>query len=251
MKRTRSNRQEGKEVLPESTSIVSSIIMPPSPPLQGMVEQLRIKDELLKKKIDIQNGTLRKSLLLFFFVLSSVQAQVPANCSSYLVSSQSTPSSSCPSLGNVHYWPVGDVTVCHGWAAKDSSGKTHLNSAKNIRCAPDGLSFLYDQYAGNLDCSGTGKAKHYSFTCTQGFPPSLYDKAVDLSCCGAQGFNTIGCKFGSPTVVSTATTGNYETRNGVRCDYGESSSASGTVIPSMVLNLMVPLLSFFIMHTRI
>ena len=66
---------------------------------------------------------------------------------------------------------LGDVTYCHGWAATDSTGKTHLNAAKNIRCAADGQSFLYDQYAGNIDCSGSAVAKTYSKTCTVGVPP--------------------------------------------------------------------------------
>ena len=59
----------------------------------------------------------------------------------------------------------------------------HENSAAAIGCNPDG-SFSFTQYAGNLDCSGSGVTKTFlADQCEQDIPPSLYTMAVDLSCC--------------------------------------------------------------------
>ncbi len=154
-----------------------------------------------------------------------VLAQTTLDCSqSYLVSSQSGPSSTCPTSTNRHWWPIGDVTYCHGWAATDDTGKRHLNSAKNIRCT-DANTFSYDQYAGNLDCTGSGVAKEFSRTCKQGFPPRLYDLAVNLECCGASGYATAGCTKGVPVVNSSATTNNLSYKNGIQCAEESSTVA--------------------------
>jgi hypothetical protein len=72
---------------------------------------------------------------------------------------------------------------CHAWAAADTSGDAHNNSAADIQCNPDG-SFSFTQYAGNLDCSGTGVTKtFFPDVCEQDIPPTLYTMAIDLSCC--------------------------------------------------------------------
>ena len=88
-----------------------------------------------------------------------------------------------------HYWPVGDVDACHGWAATDPNGVYHENAADNIRCSEDGTTLLYTQYAGNIDCSpgaaGGGTNKTFTLNkCHQGVPPVLYDIGIDFGCCG-------------------------------------------------------------------
>ncbi len=158
-------------------------------------------------------------VLLMLMLQSSVtSAQSTVDCSqSYIVSSQSGPSSTCPASPELHWWPLGDVTYCHGWAATDSTGKTHLNAAKNIRCAADGNSFLYDQYAGNIDCSGSAVSKTFSKVCTVGKPPTLFDLAVNLECCGVEGVNTPGCAKGVPIANKSTTTNNKSYKNGILC----------------------------------
>ena len=165
-------------------------------------------------------------LLIAMLMLSShgdpgvvpVPTTTTVDCSqNYVVSSQSGTSSTCPLSPNLHWWPLGDVTYCHGWAGTDATGKTHLNSAKNIRCGSGGTSFVYDQYAGNLDCSGTAESKTYSKTCTVGVPSTIYDLAVNLECCGAKGFDTAGCTKGVPVVISTSTTNNLSYKNKIQC----------------------------------
>ena len=89
-------------------------------------------------------------------------------------------------------------TDCHGWQALDNQGEEHQNSANQIRCNPDG-SFTFTQFAGNLDCSGTGVVKTYPLdACEQDIPPSLYTQAVDLTCCHAP--DDPACTVGVPTV---------------------------------------------------
>ena len=60
--------------------------------------------------------------------------------------------------------PANDVTYCHGWEATDPTGthrlefikekrlhlvgKTHKNSANNIRVSSDGRVMLYSQFPG-------------------------------------------------------------------------------------------------------
>ncbi len=119
-------------------------------------------------------------------------------CSFPLVKLVTGPDSSCGG-DQAHWWPVGmPAEACHGWAAVDTSGREHLNSAKNIRCNADG-SFSFDQHAGNLTCSGTGKTKVYRLDrCDQDTPPSLFTKAVDLGCCATP--PGAGCTIGLPSV---------------------------------------------------
>ncbi len=109
---------------------------------------------------------------------------IPANpCASPVVRLRTGPNSSCGSP-NTHTWPVGiGTTGCHGWRALDGGGQAHDNSANNIRCNPDG-SFSFVQFAGNLDCAGSGTTKDYVLNvCEQDTPPSIYTMAFDLSCC--------------------------------------------------------------------
>jgi len=119
-------------------------------------------------------------------------------CAYPLVKLVTVPDSSCAG-DKAHWWPVGmAASDCHGWAAVDTQGKEHLNSAKNIRCNEDG-SFSFDQYAGNLTCAGTGKTKSYTLNaCEQDTPPTLYTMAVDLTCCSDP--TSTACKVGLPTV---------------------------------------------------
>jgi hypothetical protein len=76
-------------------------------------------------------------------------------------------------------------SYCHGWRAVDTTGREHDNSANDIKCNPDG-SFSFVQFAGGLDCSGSGVLKTYEVnSCKQDIPPSLYTIAFDLTCCSA------------------------------------------------------------------
>jgi hypothetical protein len=104
-------------------------------------------------------------------------------CVSPLVWLKTGPDSNCGGQ-STHAWPVGmKTTDCHGWRAVDTSGRQHDNSANDIRCNADG-SFSFVQFAGNLNCAGSGVRKDYTLnTCEQDRPPSLYTVAVDLTCC--------------------------------------------------------------------
>ena len=119
-----------------------------------------------------------------------------SECAYPLVSLQTGSDENC-SGGNIHMWPVEmDASDCHGWSAEDNSGAEHLNSAANITCHEDG-SFSFEQYAGNLDCSGEGVLKtYYPDECEQDIPPTLYTVAVDLSCCA----DPDACTAAVPTV---------------------------------------------------
>ena len=110
------------------------------------------------------------------------------NCTSQLAATQTTSDSSCSLSTSQHLWPIGGlVTDCHGWSATDTSGKVHYNSANSIQCSCDGLSMTYTQYPDSLNCSGSGHQKSFTLdACNQGMPPTLYDRALDLSCCTAQ-----------------------------------------------------------------
>jgi hypothetical protein len=101
--------------------------------------------------------------------------------------------------GNTHAWPIGmAATSCHGWKAVDTSGNEHNNSANAIGCNADG-SFTFTQFAGNLDCSGTGVVKTFvADQCEQDIPPVLYTKAVNLTCCTDP--EHPDCQVGIPTV---------------------------------------------------
>eukprot|EP00658_Telonema_sp_P-2_P069462 TRINITY_DN5872_c0_g1_i5.p1 TRINITY_DN5872_c0_g1~~TRINITY_DN5872_c0_g1_i5.p1 ORF type:complete len:307 (+),score=68.11 TRINITY_DN5872_c0_g1_i5:306-1226(+) len=108
-----------------------------------------------------------------------------ANCTANLAATQSTKDNTCPTSSNQHLWPIdGAASDCHGWAATDSTGRQHYNSADQIKCSCDGTSMTYSQYPGVLDCSGTANPKSFQLNqCVQGTPPSLWDTATDLSCC--------------------------------------------------------------------
>lgn len=111
------------------------------------------------------------------------------DCNSRLVSTQSGPDTTCKDSPSLHYWPLGPTSDCHGWQATDPFGKLHDNSANNIRCSVDGKSLLYTQFAASLDCTNVvaaGVEKKFTLDeCHQGIPARLWDRARDLSCCGA------------------------------------------------------------------
>jgi hypothetical protein len=121
-------------------------------------------------------------------------------CHAPLVRLQTGPDPTCAGEGNEHEWPVGmDSEDCHGWSATDPQGEEHLNSANDIRCEADG-SFSFTQFAGTLDCSGTGVTKKYRLNiCEQDTPPVLYTQAVDLTCCESP--SSPECVTGAPTIT--------------------------------------------------
>jgi hypothetical protein len=111
----------------------------------------------------------------------------PDACEAPLVGLQIGTDSSCSS-GSEHWFPLGpDEGSCHGWAGTAGDGERHENSANAIRCNSDGT-FEYTQFAGNVNCEGTGVRKVYSpETCTRDIPPRLYALPIDLSCCDNPG----------------------------------------------------------------
>ena len=116
-------------------------------------------------------------------------------CAFPLVHLQTGKDTSCGG-GNIHTWPIGmDPQDCHAWKAADGS---HNNSANAIGCNEDG-SFTFTQFAGNLDCSGTGVVKtFYADQCEQDIPPVLYTKGLNLTCCTDP--EHPDCQVGIPTV---------------------------------------------------
>lgn len=104
-------------------------------------------------------------------------------CRAPLVGMQIGPDPTCAS-GPEHWFPLGpDEESCHGWAGTANDGDRHENSANAIRCNADGT-FEYTQFAGNLECRGTGVRKVYEpGVCEQDIPPVLYALPVDLACC--------------------------------------------------------------------
>ena len=108
------------------------------------------------------------------------------------------PDSSCGGQ-HTHAWPVGmNAADGHGWRAVHTSGRAHDNSANDLRCNPDG-SFSFVQFAGNLNCAGSGVRKDYVLdVCEQDTPPSLYTAAFDLTCCRAP--SDPMCKTALPSV---------------------------------------------------
>ena len=110
----------------------------------------------------------------------------------------------CPVGAPQHWYPVGgeptEPTDCHGWAAKDTAGREHLNSASNLKCNADG-SFTLTQYAGDLGCTGTGVEKTFhQARCEQDPLPVLWSWAADLSCCSAPG-SAACANTGTPSVA--------------------------------------------------
>jgi len=140
----------------------------------------------------------------------SAQANV---CAFPLVVLQTGKSPQCGG-GNVHQWPIGMAADdCHGWSAMDSRGGQHHNSANGIGCEPDGV-FRFTQFAGNLDCSGTGTLKVFSpGQCQQDIPPVLYTEAVNLACC--EDIAHPECLTGVPSVTVP---GGAVFLNGEACD---------------------------------
>ena len=125
--------------------------------------------------------------------------QSPSPCLAPVVTLRTGPDDTCPDGGNEHRWPVHlDAADCHGWTGTDNQGSIHENSANEITCHPDG-SFSFKQYAGNVDCEGTGVLKTYTLnTCEQDIPPSLYTMAIDLSCC--EDPDSAACDWDIPSV---------------------------------------------------
>ena len=135
------------------------------------------------------------------------------------------------SLEYAHFWPLGDTDGCHGWRAT-ANGEVHDNSANNIRCSEDGQSLLYDQYAGNIDCSDATAVAitSKSFTlnqCHQGMPPSLYDTALNLDCCDPGGDSCMSSFFGQPSASTQATSDEVIFWNGVQCTEDEDGFDEG------------------------
>ena len=122
----------------------------------------------------------------------------PGRCTTRLVRLRTGSDSACGGQ-NAHYWPIGlAATDCHGWRSVDTGGRSHDNSANTIRCNADG-SFSFMQFAGNLNCTGTGTVKTYRLNmCAQDTPPSLYTVADDLTCCSAP--DSAACTTGNPSV---------------------------------------------------
>ncbi|MFT7580729.1 MAG: hypothetical protein ACI9MR_002402 [Myxococcota bacterium] len=124
-------------------------------------------------------------------------------CAFPLITLQTSSDDTC-SGGNRHMWPVGmAATDCHGWTALDNTGGLHENSAADIKCNPDG-SFSLTQYAGNLDCSGTGVTKTYALnSCEEDNPPPLHTMAIDLTCCTDP--TSASCNTGVPSATQADT----------------------------------------------
>ena len=153
------------------------------------------------------------------------------DCSAKLVKTVSGSSTTCEGFAAStygHFWPIGmAATDCHGWQST-ANGEVHDNAANNIRCSSDGKSLLYDQYAGNIDCSGTPTSKSFVLNeCHQGIPPVLYDMAIDLSCCDDP--NGANCVTGVPSATSAATSDETYYLNGAQCDASSSSSPASPV----------------------
>jgi hypothetical protein len=95
-------------------------------------------------------------------------------------------------------------SACHGWRAVDTTGRQHDNSANAIRCNGDG-SFSFTQFAGSLNCTGSGVTKSYRLNvCEQDTPPTLYTMALDLTCCTSP--NSPACTSARPSVSAPGAT---------------------------------------------
>ena len=128
-------------------------------------------------------GTARDSATLDAATPDAQPEDAGSRCAYPLVELQTGRDPQC-SGGNRHLWPVGmAATECHGWRATDPSGRQHENSANAIGCNSDG-SFTYTQFAGNLDCRGTGVTKTFmAGVCQQDIPPVLHTLGLNLACC--------------------------------------------------------------------
>mmetsp|Transcript_37774 Transcript_37774/g.75633 ORF Transcript_37774/g.75633 Transcript_37774/m.75633 type:complete len:360 (-) Transcript_37774:352-1431(-) len=153
-------------------------------------------------------------------MITMLPAVTAVDCTAKLVKTMSGPSSTCEGYSTSeygHFWPINlPSTSCHGWQST-ANGEVHDNSANNIQCASDGNSITYDQYAGNLDCSGTAVSKSFVLNeCHQGRPPTLYDMAIDLACCSDP--DGAACTTGVPSATSAATTDETVYLGGELCD---------------------------------
>ena len=90
-----------------------------------------------------------------------------------------------------------------------------------MKCNDDG-SFTFDQYAGNLDCSGSKVTKTIGAECEQDIPPTLYSKQIGEAC---------GSFSGLPGVSQADSTIYLD---GELCDSddGESTTSSPSSAPS-------------------
>lgn len=164
--------------------------------------------------------------LLYCAMASLLSGSAAAvHCTAKLAGTWTGPSDTCAGATSKHFWPIGDTSLCHGWQAFDSTGKEHDNAANNIRCSADGTSLLYDQYAGNLDCSGSPVSKSFKFgECHAGIPAPLHDTATDLNCCTNPGGAACAALGDVPSVIlNEGMTGGDIYQNGELCTFGDDS----------------------------
>jgi hypothetical protein len=177
------------------------------------------------------------NLLLFAaaaIVAVTRQGADAVSCMAPVVTTTSSTDTTCGSAVR-HSWPVtGNPADCHGWVSQDGS---HVNSANNIRCAADGRTLLYTQYAGSSSCGGTsGVDKEFTPECRQGIPPAIYDRLTDASCAsppmGEPSTSQPGvtiylngqvCDAAADTAADTAAATNGGTSNGI-----DGTAATGT-----------------------
>ena len=82
---------------------------------------------------------------------------------------------------------------------------------------------LFDQYAGNLECGGSGVAKRFSLDeCSEGIPAGLFDRAVNLDCCS----NPEACLTGTPSVENAGATDQEIYSDGQLCAAAAATTAA-------------------------
>jgi hypothetical protein len=124
-----------------------------------------------------------------------------ANCKSRHAIVQIGTDTLCGSGFDVYY-PIHDMdpSECRGLISGDGA---HVNSINNYTCNPDG-SYSMTQYAGNIDCSGTGTRKtFYMGQCGQDIPPTLYSTGLDFSCCADPDSPQCQSTYGNPPTVQS------------------------------------------------
>ena len=166
---------------------------------------------------------LAAAVLAAALLQTQLQPAAAVDCTSRLVAVATSSDTTCPIDAPRHWYPVGGAPAdCHGWAAKDTSGREHLNSASDFKCNADG-SFTLTQHAGNLGCTGTGVDKTFHLaTCEQDTPLMLWSAARDLSCCSAPGSDACAANTGTPSV---ARQGSTIYMNGELCDAAGAAAA--------------------------
>ena len=96
--------------------------------------------------------------------------------------------------------------------------------------------FTFTQYAGNLNCGGTGVVKTVTLDeCEQDYPPSIYSIGIDFECC--KNPNEASCTTG---IGSTSVTGTKIYADGVLCDDEESPTPA---VPTPIAPTLTPLTS--------